>query len=469
VSIDASSENNQRPCDLLIRNGYVITLDAERRVFADGAVAVDAGTIIAVGRDEDVASAFEPRQALNARGAPVHPGFFDCHAHVTLHTTRGAFPDSPSEAEYMSYYTRWMNALEPEDEYASALLAYLEMLRNGITCFLEPGTAFEPDAAVEAAHRIGIRGSVTDPYIWDIESSPSIHELTRAPVGRRRALGLLGQQLHRNSHPEALVRGHVNVYGAASASDELEREAKACADDAGVVLTQHQNFDPEDVRSDDSRWGKHALAHLHDIGCLGPNCVFAHMNFVRNDEVAPLVDSGTAIAWNPGNYLNYGIGSVVRTRVPELYRLGVPVGPGSDVAKVWGFGEQGWLGYLLAREKEDYLSPEQVLEMTTISAARALGLDDRLGSLEPGKRADVVIRTADVTEAHPALDMIRNLVLVERTKSVDTVLVDGQVVVRNGRAVLLENEEVYALAERSARTVAGRLELSPGTVWPVIA
>jgi cytosine/adenosine deaminase-related metal-dependent hydrolase len=415
-----------------------------------------------------VAAAFRPQRVLDAAGAPVHPGFLDCHAHVTLHTTRGAFPDSPSEAEYMTYYTRWMNALEAEDEYASALLAYLEMLRNGITCFLEPGTVFEPAAAAEAAERIGIRGSVTDPYIWDLDSSPGIHELTRAPVNRERALRLLGHQLSRNADPEALVRGHVNVYGIASASDELEREAKACADEAGVVLTQHQNFDPEDVQADDARWGKHALRHMSEIGCLGPNCVFAHMNFVRDDEVGPLVDSGTAIAWNPGNYLNYGIGSIVRTRVPELYRLGVPVGPASDVAKVWAFGEQGFLGYLLAREKQDYLSPEEVLEMATVSAAQALGLADRVGSLEPGKRADVVIRTHDVSEAHPALDVIRNLVLVDRSKSVDTVLVDGRVVVEHGRALLVENEEVYELAERSARRMADRLELRPGTTWPLL-
>lgn len=457
-----------RSCELLIRNGYVVTMDAERRVFARGAVAVDGGEIVAVGRDADLAESLRPGRVLDARGAPVHPGFFDCHAHVTLHTTRGAFPDSPSEAEYMAYYTRWMNAMEAEDEYASALLAYLEMLRNGITYFLEPGTVFEPDAAVEAARRIGIRGSVTDPYIWDIPSAPAVHELPRAPADRKRALDLLGGQLARNADPDALVRGHVNVYGVASASDELEREAKACADEAGVVLTQHQNFDPEDTGVDDARWGKHALTHMHDIGCLGPNCVFAHMNFVRDDEVAPLIDSGTAIAWNPGNYLNYGIGSVVKTRVPELFRAGVPVGPGSDVAKVWAFGEQGFLGYLLAREKEDYLSPEEVLEMSTISAARALGVADRVGSLEPGKRADIVIRTHDVTEAHPALDPIRNLVLVDRTKSVDTVLVDGRVVVERGRATLVENEEVFDLAERSARGIGGRLGLTPGTSWPVV-
>lgn len=458
----------QRPCTLLIRNGYVITMDAERRVFARGSVAIDGRTVVGVGTEADLEAAFRPARVINAKGAPVHPGFIDAHTHVTLHATRGAFSDSLSEAEYMDYYTKWMNAVEPEDEHASALLAYLEMLQSGVTYFVDPGTAFEPAAAAEAAELIGIRGSVTDPYIWDIDSGPGVHEVVRAPIELKRSLGLLGRELSRNSDPDALVGGHVNIYGIASASDELSIAAKACADDAGALLSSHQNFDPADVESDDTRYGKHALVHLHEIGFLGPNCLFAHMNIVRDDEVAPLVDAGTAIAWNPGNYLNYGIGGTVRTRLPELFAQGVPVGLSADVAKVWGYGEQGFIGYLVAREKGEYLSPEAILEMSTITGARAVGRADQIGSLEVGKKADVVIRKL-VTESQPAADVVRNLVLVDRTKSVDTVIVDGRTVVEGGRATLIENEEVYDRAGRSARALSDSLGLKPGTPWPVIA
>jgi 5-methylthioadenosine/S-adenosylhomocysteine deaminase len=468
MSAAGASNGEGRPCALLIRNGYLVTMDSARRVFTHGAVAIDNGIVVDVGDDAELAAAFRPERVIDADGAPVHPGFLDVHTHVTLHATRGAFSDSLGEAEYMDYYTKWMNAMDAEDEHASALLAYLEMLQNGVTCFLDPGTAFEPAAAAEAAELIGIRGSVTDPYIWDISSAPGVHVLARAPIERKRALGLLGGELSRNADPDALVRGHVNVFGIASASDELTLAAKACADDAGALLTQHQNFDPADVEADDTRFGAHALVHLHEIGCLGPNCLFAHMNFIRDDEVAPLLDSGTAIAWNPGNYLNYGIGSHVRTRIPELFHEGVPVGLAADVAKVWGYGEQGFLGYLVAREKQEYLSPEDILEMSTISAARAVGLADRVGSLEVGKRADIVIRKQHVAEQHPALDVIRNLALVDRTKSVDTVLVDGRVVIEHGRAVLVENEVVYEGAERSASAIVDQLGLKPGTPWPVV-
>ena len=153
--------------------------------------------------------------------------------------------------------------------------------------------------------------------------------------------------------------------------------------------------------------------------------------------------------------------------MPEFFRKGAAVGFSADVAKVWGYGEQGLIGYLAVREKGDYLSPEDILEMSSISAARAVGQADRIGSLEVGKKADIVIRR-QITESQPALDVIRNLAFVDRTKSVDTVIVDGRPVIERGRPTLVESEQVYERAGRSARTLCDRLGLKPGTPWPVI-
>lgn len=454
-------------CDLLIRNGYVVSIDAERRVFPSGAVAISGGWIVDVGPEREVAPRFSAKQVIDAHGAPVHPGYVDAHAHVTLHTTRGAFPDSPVEAEYMGFYTRWMNALRDEDEFASTLLACLEMLRNGITCFLEPGTVFEPDTAARAAEQIGIRGSLAEPYLWDRNAGGG-HQLDRAPTDTKRALRLVGNQLWRNKDPETLVRGHVGLYGVGTATDELELAAKDCADENGVILTQHQSFHPDDVNDDDRRFGRHPLVHFADLGVLGPNCTFAHMNAIRDDEVGPVVDSSLSVAWNPGNYMNYGIANYFRHRMPELYRQGVGLAFGSDVAKVWGFGEQAILGYLLARQREDFLSAEQIMEISTRGGARAIGLQERIGSLELGKRADVVIRRSGIPEDRPANDVIRNLALVDRSKSVDRVIVDGKLVIESGRATLVDDEEIFDRAEASARRIAKRAGLDPGAAWPIV-
>lgn len=457
-------------CDLLIRNAYVITMDPERRILANGAVAVTGPVIVEVGRDADLARRYRAARTIDAGGAPVHPGFFDLHLHGPLLTSRGALPDgnSISEDECMTFSRKWSNSIESEDEYAGTLLASLEMLRNGITCFLEPGTVFDTDAAASAIERIGIRASLADPFLWDNPANQWTHGHDRAPATRERARKLLGQELWRNNNPDTLIRGHIALYGGGTSSDELLLEAGAAATDNDTILTQHQNCFAFDTGFEDESLGKHALVHQAEIGFLGPHCVFSHMNFIRDDEAAVLVESGVAIAWNPGNYFYDAIGSKIRPRTPELYRKGVRVGPGSDVGKLWGYGEQGPLGYFVARSKEDFVSVEEILEMATISSADALGLRDRLGSLEAGKRADIVIRTLDVPEAHPNSNPIRNLMLISRGKSVDTVLVEGKILLEKGRATQVDETEVYDLADAAARGLAERVGVQPGPNWPVL-
>lgn len=464
-------EGNRQHCDLLIRNAYVITVDAERRIFAKGAVAITGPLIVDIGHDAEVADRFVPAKTIDAAGAPIHPGFFDLHAHGPLHSSRSAMPDGRSvgEAEYMSYTRGWMNSIGDDEEYAATLLASLEMLKNGVTCFLEPGTVFEPDAAASAIDRIGIRASLGDPYLWDNPDFWWATGLDRAPATTERAMSLLGNQLWRNNDPDTLIRGHIGLYGAGTCTDELMLAGSALAKDNGTILTQHQNCFHDDTTYEDGALGKHGLVHLAEIGFLGDHCVLSHMNYIRDDEVAAVVDSDVALAWNAGNYFNYGIGSKVRSRMPDLYRQGVRVGPGTDVAKLWGFGEQAPLSYFLALEKGDYISPETIIEMATISSAKALGIGDKVGSLEIGKRADIVIRTLDLPEAHPNLNPIRNMVLVSRGKSVNTVLVDGKIVIENGNATQIENGEVYDLADASSRSLASRVGLTPGPEWPVLA
>jgi 5-methylthioadenosine/S-adenosylhomocysteine deaminase len=459
------TEDPARQCDLLVRNAYVITLDEQRNVYPRGAVAISGRRIAAVGADSDVGAAYASAQTIDAGGGAVHPGLVDAHAHMTLHTTRGAFPDSPSEAQSQDYFTAWMQAVDDDDEHASALLACLEMLRNGVTCFLEPGTAYEPDAVASAAQRIGIRGSVTDAYLWD-RVSTGFHRLDRAPADRGRAMKLLGGQLARNKDADALVRGHIGLYGVATASDELEQAAKAAADAGGAILTQHQSFYADDVADDDARFGRHPLAHLADLGVLGPNCTFAHMNAIRDDETQPVVDSGLTMVWMPGNYMYYGIAEFFPQRTAEMYHLGVPVAFGSDVAKVWGFGEQGYLGFLLARAHGQFLAAEEIMEMASRSGARSVGLADQLGSLAPGMLADLVIRSTGETESHPPANPVRDIALIGRTKAVDTVIVDGQVVLRHGHATQVDDEDVLRLADASARRLADRVALPPATIWP---
>jgi 5-methylthioadenosine/S-adenosylhomocysteine deaminase len=332
---------------------------------------------------------------------------------------------------------------------------------------LDPGTVFATDAVAAAAEAVGIRASLTDPFLWDHTGGVAMtKEIERAPAVTARALGLLGGELRRNSDPDALVRGHVGLYGMGTCTDELTLAAKECADANGVILTFHQNFDTADVDYDDMRFGANAVTHLADLGVLGDSVFLAHMNVLRDDEVAALADSGTGVVWHPGNYLFYGIASRTPCRVPELLERGVPVAFMTDAAKVWSFGEMAWVGYLVARMGGGFIPADSIFEIQTLGGARAVGLSDRIGSLEPGKRADLVIRTDELPEANPGMEPLRELVLVSRSKSVDTVIVDGEIVVKNGRLVRLDEGVVYDLARASARRLSDRLGLERDARWP---
>jgi 5-methylthioadenosine/S-adenosylhomocysteine deaminase len=141
---------------------------------------------------------------------------------------------------------------------------------------------------------------------------------------------------------------------------------------------------------------------------------------------------------------------------------------GADVAKVWGFGDQGLIAYLLARDGGSYLSPENVLEMQTVCGARAVGLEQELGSLEVGKRADLVVRRDDLPEARPPFDVVRNLALISRHKSVRTVIVNGRIVLRDGTPTQVADAEVYEIARKAGERIIRRLGVHPGTSWPTV-
>jgi 5-methylthioadenosine/S-adenosylhomocysteine deaminase len=457
-------------CDLLVANAYVLTMDGKRRVIPNGAIAITGRKIVAVGAEAELRKQYRAKQVLDCGGATVHPGLIDTHYHTTLHTTRGAVTDDPNAfaglGDKPHPYAVWFNKLTDEDEQASARHAAAEALLNGVTCLMEAGTVFEPDIAADSMQSVGLRGSVTDPFMWDVtEGFPMTKQIERAPCSTKVAMQRLGSQLWRNKDEDALVGGHITLYGMGTCSTELTVAGKRAADEAGVVFTQHQNFEPDDSKFDDKRWGKHGLVHLAEIGALGENSLFVHMNFLRDDEVEAIVSSGMSITWHPGNYQFYGLALAQRTRMPELIKKGVNLTFGTDAAKVWTFGEMARIAYLVAREEGGWVPCETLLEMQTIGAAKAVCRADDLGSIEPGKRADIVIRRNDLGETNPALDPVRELMLISPAKSVDTVIVDGRVVVRHGRLTLADEAEIYGKARASARRVAAAVGLKPGTRW----
>jgi cytosine/adenosine deaminase-related metal-dependent hydrolase len=462
-------------CDVIVRNGCVVTMDPERRVFAHGAVAIAGRTIAAVGREDDVMARYRAARVHDARGAVVHPGLIDAHVHIVHGTCRGIFANTVGSAGRRVTFADWKADVTPEDEHIAAKLAGLEMLRGGFTCFIEPGTVFDGDAVAEAAVAVGVRGLLAGPYIWDDIGpmrhlggldSPALY--ARAPADLDRCLREMGRELGRNRDPDALVRGYVEVYGLATASDRLLKEAKALADREGVAFHQHEGYLPEATAADRAALGRSRIAHLADLGVLGPNATLVHMYAMADEDVAPIAESGTSIVWCPVAYFGLGIADRVRLRFPELRRRGVNLAIGIDGAVDATIADSSLAAFLATGAVNDALSPEAILEMQTVNAARAAGLADRIGSLKPGKRADLVIRSAAAAEAFPGVNPVHQAVLTCRTGSVDSVYVDGRLAMRGGRSTRLDEDEVVAAAKASVRRRMERLGLAAAASWPVI-
>lgn len=475
MATDASAKlGDSREVDLLVRNAYLVTMDSERRVFTNGAVAVRDGHIVAAGQDREVAPAYRPIRTVNAHGAVVHPGFIDNHIHLSYHLIRWAYDDGSDSSRSMAFHGDFWKAVDDDAEYSAARLAALEMACNGTTCFMEAGTVLTPDLAASAVEEIGIRGLLGDPFLRDLD--PPGRAIGRIQLSRQRAFDVLGTELRRNSSPDALVRGVVSLSGLGTASDDLELAAKTMADEHGVILNQHQSYQRLDTEEQDARLGRHPFVHFAEIGLLDKNCTFSHVNILRDDEVAPVVDSGASVVWCPMASMLFGVGGTIRGRHPELYKQGANVALGCDSANwtsAFDIGEQAFIALLTAREKTgsaDALLAEDVLEMATINGARAAGMADQLGSIEVGKRADMVMRRQDIPEAAPGLDPVRSVVYSSRAKSVDMVIVNGEVVVEHGRSTRIDEEELFASSRDTSRELLKRMSLGlPKGRWPHIA
>ncbi|MCC6469429.1 MAG: amidohydrolase family protein [Alphaproteobacteria bacterium] len=462
-------------CDLIIRNACVLTMDAKRSIHAPGAIAIKGHAIVAAGPEATVAAAWTSPRTVDADGAVAHPGFVDAHLHVNAQTCRGYFRGDASKGGGAGpSYADWKAMLSGDDEQAAAALASVEMLRHGITTFVEPGSAFEPDAVAAATQAVGVRCTLADPYLWDDTEmmrtipglmSPSLAK--RVPPDRARCLKLLGGQLYRNRDKDGITHGHIALYGEGTASDELLRAGKALADRDGVVLNSHIGYDLDLAAAMEQRWGKPRFVHLAELGVLGRNVTFVHMNLIRDSEIDPILSTGVNSVWCPFAYASRSTVLRQPTRLPEMKRMGATVALGTDSARQSSAGDAGFLAFVMSAEVGQTLAAEEVMEMLTLGGARAAGMDATIGSIEKGKRADIVVRSSRLAELGPNIDPVHQLIAAGHGATADTVLVNGRIVMRGGRPTQVDEQAVIAAAHASAKGVARRLGIKPPGMWPL--
>lgn len=429
--------------DIILKDGYLITMDPKRRIFKRGSVAIEADKISALG--ENIR---EPADiVLDARGKVIMPGLVNAHTHLSMTLMRGIADDMPLMEWLTTRIWPIEKKLNGHDCYVGALLGCLEMIKSGTTCFADQ--YFFMEDVARAVKEAGLR-AVLSHGIIDMDDPEKRGSELRA-----------GERLVRECHGKADGR-ILTMFGPHSAytcSSECLRQVKKLAEKHKVRIHIHLAESRDEVENITKKYGKRPVEYLEKIGFLGPEVLAAHCVWINQKEIEILRKREVKPVHNPTS--NMKIASGVAP-VPEMLAAGIPVALGTDGAASNNtldmFNEMKFAALLSKVHKLDpiALPAQTVLEMATLNGAAALGLQNDTGSLEVGKRADVVL--IDLRKPHftPLHNVISHLVYSAVGSDVNTVIVDGKILMRDRGVLTLDEGKVMDEAKKTSEDLLAR-------------
>ena len=440
------------PVDWIWSSRYVVTMDGARRVIDNGAVAIRGERIVAVGTQAEIDRRYQARQRLDRPQALILPGLVNAHTHVPMSLMRGLADDLrlqewlekyifPAEAKNLSAdYVRW-----------GTRLGCLEMMLAGTTTYAE--MYYFEDVVAEATKEAGLRGVLGETII----GFPVADAKTPAE-----ALRFTERYIQRFRH-DPLITPAVAPHAAYTNSEETLRACRALANRYGVPLMTHV-AETRPVREESlAKWKKSPVALLEAWGMFQGRTLVAHAVWVDDADLKILKARGVGIAHCPSSNtkLASGIAPVVR-----MLAAGLAVGLGTDGPagsnNDFNLFEEMDLAAKLQKVTTgdpEALPARQALEMATILGARALGLEKEIGSLEAGKRADLITVRLDAPHAVPLFHVYSQLVYALKASDVRDVMVNGRPLVRDRQALTLDTRAVLAKAAEWGAKV--RASLAP--------
>ena len=440
---------------------YVVTVDRERRIIQDGSILVEDGKISRVGKAAALANTRADR-VIDAGQLLVTPGFVNGHMHISYaHAVRGIFPDNL--ASPLNHVFKLQMAMTEEEEHATTLLGLVELLKSGTVCFVDPGSTKFPDACLQAYDDAGIRVIIGE-CVSDQEAPFPLPRYSTSE-GVKKTAAFLGKWQGRL---DGRIRAWAMPFSPETCSADLLRGVKRVADEHQTLLTLHHGSGPQARKDYQARYGKTPTEYLESLGVLGANVVLAHSLGVDDSEIECLVRTGTKVAMCPVTAAKGGRGVPEHGRMPELLAKGVKVALGCDSPNnsnhldIVRAMNMAAIQYKDARQDTRMIPAEAALEMATIVGAQALGVDGEIGSIEPGKKADLVLFDTQRPEWQALFNPINNLVYNADGRSVHTVIVDGRVVVDAYRQSFVDEPQLYAKVQE----IGEKLQTRTGTTFP---
>ena len=454
---------------------YVITLDGERRIIADGAVVIEGSRIAQVGKTADVADVAADR-VIDATGMVVAPGLVNGHMHISYaHATRGIFPDSLG-SNYLPNVFRLQGEMTAEEEYLTSLLGITELLKYGTTTFLDPGSTKFLDDGLRAYEQSGCR-IIVGAHVTDLPNPVNL------PVYETDdAVDIVGRVIRDyDGTLDGRVRAWAMPFGPNFSTPRLLQESKRLADENGVSLTLHFNNSAAYVESCLREHGMRPTQYLESLGVLGENVVMSHCLGLDQSEVETLARTGTKVVAVPTAAVKSGFGMTSGSGgvapgglLPEMLEAGVIAGIGTDAGNNSNLVETNRAMYLIAvlykdaRRSSTAITAETALELATISGAQALGLGDEIGSIEPGKKADMALYDTRRAEWATLFNPVNSLVYNADGRSVHTVIVDGRVVVEDHKPLFVDEQALIAEVQAVGESMLARTGLSFPPPWPIV-
>ena len=443
-------QSTKERVDTIVTGGTVVTMDGQRRLYDSGAVAVTGDTIVAVGSLAEIEARFEGTQTIGGTNTLVLPGFVNGHTHVPMTLFRGLHDDVTLN-EWLYKYIFPAEAKNVNEEFVrwGTRLALAEQIRSGVTTFAD--MYYFEDAVADETKAAGMRGVLGETFI----DFPAPDNKSEA------AMLAYTEKFLKKWQGDPLIHAAVAPHSIYTCSQKTLQDASALARQYHAPILIHTAEMKKEWDDSEKQNGMSPVQYLDKIGVLGPDVVSAHCIFVDEADRKILAERRVGCVHNPSS--NMMIASGV-SPVPEMRAAGIAVGLGTD-------GPAGSNNDLDLMEEIDLaaklakitkmsplaLNAQSVVEMATIDGARALHMEKEIGSLEKGKKADLILISLDAPNAVPMYDVYAQIAYALKGSDVETVMIGGRVVMRDHKLLTVDQPAAVAKAREYKKSVASSL------------
>jgi 5-methylthioadenosine/S-adenosylhomocysteine deaminase len=431
---EAVAQNNRRTVDLLVLGGTIVTMDQARRVIDDGGIAISQGRIVAIGTRVEIERAYTSRHRLNGAGKVLTPGLINGHTHIPMVLFRGLADDLDLQ-EWLTKYIFPAEAKNVTEQFVrvGARLGLAEMIRGGTTTFCD--MYYFEDAIADETAKAGVRGVLGETVIDFPVADNKSYEEGLAYVERFVA--------HWKGND--LIVPAIAPHAPYTVNEQHLKAARAFSDRTGAPIVIHIAETKREVDDSVKEKGASPVAYLDRIGFLNDRVIAAHMVWPQGTDIAILQKRGVGVVHNPQSNMKLAAGVAP---VPRMLKEGVLLGLGTDGAasnndlNMWEEMDTVAKLHKVFTGDPKVISAQQAFEFATIRGAQALHLEKEIGSLEVGKRADLLVINRDTLNQIPVYNIYSDLVYATKAADVESVVINGRIVMRDRRLLTLDETTV---------------------------